>query len=123
MFPMRRPGKMGNALRGFAASRTATGVAFLVATLSLIAVPGAPGAYAYDEVDATVDAFAAGGAAVGVTVGNTEKELVKSLVRCAAGAAQSKPLLNCARDELIKRLPKEAQPLAGCLLRVGTIRR
>src|SRR5262245_62810360 len=100
MFPMRRPGKMGNALSGFAASRTATGVAFLVATLFLIAVPGARSAYAYDAADAAVDAFVEGGAAVGaavgVTVGPTEKELVKSLVRCtvnAADGAQGKKLL------------------------------
>jgi hypothetical protein len=116
MFPMRRPTRVGRLLYALPALRTASVRASLVATLCLGAVLGAPSAYAYDEVDAAVDAFAEGGAAVGVTVGTNEKELVKSLVRCAADAAQHKSLLNCARDELVRRLPQEARPLAGCLL-------
>lgn len=77
--------------------------------------------HAYDEVDAAVDAFAKGGAIIGVTIGPNEKELVKSLVRCAADAAQNKSLINCARDELIGKLPPDARPLAGCLLTGGSI--
>jgi hypothetical protein len=121
MFPMRRPCWVGSLLYILSARRTAIARAFLVATLCLGAIPGARSAHAADEVDVAVEAFAAGGAAVGVTVGKTEKELVKSVVRCAADAAQSKSLLNCARDELIKRLPQEAQPLAGCLLKGESI--
>src|SRR5215813_1584408 len=67
-----------------------------------------------DEVDTAVEAFAVGGAAVGVSIGPTEKELVKSAVRCVVVARR--PVGTCARDELIRRLPQDAQPLAGCLI-------
>jgi hypothetical protein len=49
---------------------------------------------------------------------------VKSLVRCAVNAAdgaESKKLLECARDELIRKLPQQAQPLARCLVGGGSI--
>jgi hypothetical protein len=71
MLTTRRPGRVGKAFRGFTISRTVTGAGFLVATLILIAVPGARSAYAYDATDAAVDAFVEGGAAVGAAVGVT----------------------------------------------------
>jgi len=65
-----------------------------------------------DEVDIAVDAFAAGGSLVGVSVGSAEKEMVKSLVRCVVSG---KTVPDCARDEIIDRLPAQAQPFARCL--------
>src|SRR5215467_6994533 len=64
-----------------------------------------PAAGRADEVDTAVDAFVVGGSVVGVTVGPSEKELVKSIVRCAA---ERTPVLDCARKELVKKLPFEA---------------
>src|SRR5215470_15382794 len=74
-----------------------------------------PAAGRADEVDTAIDAFAVGGSFVGVTVGQSEseKELVKSIVRCAV---ERTPVLDCARKELVRKLPSAAQPLAQCLL-------
>ena len=61
MFPMRRPGWLGRLLYTLSAPRTAIARALLVATLCLGAIPGNQSAYAYDEVDAAMDAFAGRG--------------------------------------------------------------
>ena len=79
-----------------------------------------PGTAHADEVDIAVEAFAIGGAAVGVNLQSTEKELVKSVVRCTVMRKQ--PVGRCARDELIKRLPEDAQPLASCLIKGGSVK-
>ena len=63
-------------------------------------------------MDIAVVALAAGGSLVGVPLAQNEKQLVKSLVGCAV----VQPVADCARDELVDRLPPEAQALARCLL-------
>lgn len=82
----------------------------------LIMVLGSVPSRAADEVDIAVDAFAIAGPAVGVSIGG-EKELVKSLVRCVVGVGvRAKPIPDCARDEVIHRLPQQARPYAQCLV-------
>ena len=87
----------------------------LVCVLACLAAILSPVTAFADEVDIAVDAFAVGGRAVGVSIGNTETALVKSVVRCATNVAQPRALLECAREELVKRLPQDAQPLVRCL--------
>lgn len=112
----RRSGLGATALGWFARRHAWRRLWLFLAVLSVVVVV-APGVGRADEVDVAVEAFAAGGAMVGVTVGPTEKELVKSLVRCAV--MHSTPVIECARDELIKKLPQAAQPLAKCLVGGG----
>jgi cytolethal distending toxin subunit A len=70
-------------------------------------------AWADDEVDVAVDAFAIAGSSVGFTLDQTEKTIVKAIVRCAG---TNKQLLICAREEVIRRLPADAQPIVTCML-------
>ena len=90
-------------------------VALFLAVFGLLGAL-APGTSRADEVDIAVEAVAVGGYVVGINIGS-EKELVKTVVRCAA--VERRPLLDCARNVLIGRLPQDAQPLAQCLLGGG----
>ena len=69
---------------------------------------------AQQAADIAVEAFTAGGAIVGVNLGPTEKALAKSVVACGV---RGKPVIDCARDELVKLLPQDARPFAHCLLK------
>ena len=82
-----------------------------LATWVFVGVLCAPSARA-DNVDTAVDVIAGGLTVSGVSIGENEKTLVKGLVRCVGG---NKSVLACARDELIKKLPAEAQPFAQCV--------
>lgn len=63
--------------------------------------------------DIAVDAFALGAPVIGgIPITETEKILVKSLVNCGM---KSSALLTCAREELIKYLPRDLQPVASCI--------
>jgi hypothetical protein len=66
-----------------------------------------------DDVDIAVDAFAIAGASAGISIGDNEKLIVKAIVRCAASR---KPVLTCARDEVVRHLPPDVQPLVSCML-------
>lgn len=90
---------------------------WLAASTLILAITICSAASRADEVDFAVDAFAAAGPGIGISLGTTEKNLAKSLVRCAAKGATP---LNCAREELVKTLPKKAQPFAGCMLQGGS---
>jgi len=83
----------------------------IFATLAFAGVLSAANVRA-DNVDTAVDVIAEGLTVAGVSIGESEKTLVKSLVRCVGG---KKSVLACARDELINKLPPEAQPFARCL--------
>lgn len=65
-------------------------------------------------IDFAVEAFAYGGKFAGVDIGDTGKSLLKGAAKCAAN---NRPVLECARDEIINRLPAEARPVASCLAR------
>ena len=69
------------------------------------------GAYA-DEVDTAVDAISDVGSISGISVGPDEADIIKSVVRCAIN---QQPMLNCARDEVIRHLPFDVQTLAVCI--------
>ncbi|MGB9369275.1 MAG: hypothetical protein WCE79_25020 [Xanthobacteraceae bacterium] len=77
-----------------------------------IAGSALPTAASADEVDIAVDSFAAAGTALGVSPGPEATQLVKAIVRCAI---KNTPVLVCAREEVIKHLPAQAQELAKCV--------
>jgi len=66
-----------------------------------------------DEVDIAVDAFAIAGTSVGFTLDATEKVIVKAIIRCIA---TQKNVMICAREEVVRRLPQDAQPIVRCML-------
>ena len=87
----------------------------LLIALACLVPATAAQAKSLDGVDIAVEVFATtADVTVGVHIGPTEKELVKSLVRCAVDGA---PVLDCARKELVKRLPEEVQPFGDCILK------
>jgi hypothetical protein len=87
--------------------------AFAVVLLALASCVFAPTPSWADEVDVAVDAFAIAGTSVGFTLDETEKTITKAIVRCVAA---KKPVLTCARDEVIRRLPADARPIVTCML-------
>jgi hypothetical protein len=84
----------------------------LLAAFACFVPAGTAQARSFDSVDIAVEAFATAGPVAGISIGPAEKELVKGVVRCGVGG---KSALDCARDELVKRLPAEVQPFAGCI--------
>ncbi|QBY55502.1 hypothetical protein [Cupriavidus oxalaticus] len=101
-----------------------TGSAFLRAAIALaLSVCCVTAARAGDAVDTAVDAFAIAGSSVGVTLNDTEKDIVKTVVRCVGKSLDGKKLgLDvCARGEVVKRMPPEAQPLVACMLGGKTV--
>jgi hypothetical protein len=66
-----------------------------------------------DEVDVAVDAFAMAGSSVGFTLDETEKTIAKAIVRCVG---RKKQLVICSREEVVRRLPADAQPIVTCML-------
>ncbi len=97
--------------------------AFLRAAFALVLFVGCvSAARATDAVDIAVDAFSIAGSSVGVTLSDPEKDIVKGIVRCAGeslNGGRVKPAV-CARNEVVKRMPPEAQPLVACMLAGGT---
>jgi hypothetical protein len=87
--------------------------AFAVVFLTLVSCVFALTPSRADEVDIAVDAFAIAGTSLGFTLDATEKTITKAIVRCVGTRKQ---LLICARDEVIRRLPQDAQPIVKCLL-------
>ena len=88
----------------------------IFAVLSFVLVLS-PATSRADEVDIAVDAFALAGPAIGINFGEPEKVLAKSLLRCTIKGRKS--ALDCAREELVRTLPPEAQPFGNCLLQGG----
>jgi hypothetical protein len=66
-----------------------------------------------DDVDTAVDAVVFAGSIAGVPIGANDAGIVKEIVRCAVNKTS---ILRCARQEIINRLPADAQPFAGCIL-------
>ena len=95
-------------------------LALVVVTLALVVF--APRASLADDADQAADiavkAFSAGGAIVGVNLGPAEEALLKGVVACGV---RGKPVVECARDELVKLLPRDARPFVQCLLTGATV--
>jgi hypothetical protein len=91
----------------------------LLCAIFFALAPATARAQAGDEIDIAVDAFAAAGTLAGVSIGETEKSLIKAAAGCVAN---NRSFLDCARDEIVKRLPKEVRPMAQCLVEdIGNI--
>jgi len=79
-------------------------LALLVASWPVFAHAGA--------VDDAVDAVTAVGHFAGVQITASDAPAVKALLRCGL---EGRPMLDCARGQVIDRLPSAAQPVAHCM--------
>jgi hypothetical protein len=65
-----------------------------------------------DDLDTAIEVVVSVGSIAGVSIDPDDAIIIKSIVKCAV----SNQLVRCARQEIVNRLPQDAQGFATCIL-------